>query len=543
MTKLLLKNGAKPDIHTDGKDTPLLASSKAESTEIVKALLDAGSDINWKRESNGTALYVACENQNTEMVKLLLSHGADPDIQQCGRYDHALQIACVNGDEEIVDLLLKSEAKTDLTGGYFDNALQAACVAGSISITRMLLSHGADATRIGGACGNAMIAAVDGQNKTIVDILLDCGVSINENRGRNTYPLLTALDRGAWDGQESLVEHLLIRGADPNLEIEDDREVQHTRWTRRTALQFAESTSLTAMLLDHGAQINTIVEGHTTALIDAIRWKSEGVVRILIDRGAIVNLSTGTFGSPLVTACAEGRLEIVKLLIGKAADLHVKNLVGHSALLATASSRKSRLDSFEYMIRQGFDPLQGDKRGCNCLHYAARAKKCDLIKWMLERGISVNVTDDNGWSSLHWAVASTDDSAEVVKLLLERGSDKSIRDKQGRTALDIAKILKRAEDIAMLANHAQTSNESSYHDEPLVQSGRGDWICDGCDIVSKIPISTPNKKLIGLKQGKYCKPKSRYRCGDCVDFDFCFRCILDKDVIHFQDHSFSIQSA
>ena len=543
LTKLLLKHGAKPDLHTDGEDTPLLAVSKAESTEIVKTLLDAGSDINLNGGMNGTALYVACKNQNTKMVKLLLTHGADPNIQQCGRYDHALQAACAKGYEEIVDLLLKRGAKIDLTGGYFDNALQAACVAGKISITRMLLSHGADATRIGGACGNAMIAAVDGRNKTIVDILLDWGISINDNRGKNTYPLLRALDVRAWDGQESFVEHLLIRGVDPNLEVEDDREAQHTRWTCRTALQFAESTSLTAMLLDHGAQINTIVGGYTTALIDAIRWKSDGVVRILIDRGAIVNLSTGIFGSPLVTACAKGRLEIVKLLVGKAADLHVKNLVGHSALLATASSRKSRLDLFEYMIRQGFDPLQGDKRGCNCLHYAARAKKCDHIKWMLEHGISVNVTDDNGWSSLHWAVASTDDSAQVVKLLLDRGCDKSIRDKQGRTAFDIAKIFKRTEDIAMLANHEQTNNESSYHDEPLVQSRGGDWMCDACGIVSLINISTPNEKLIGLKEGEYCKPKSRYRCGDCVDFDFCFRCILDKDVIHFQDHSFSIQSA
>ena len=510
MTELLLKNGAEPDVHTDGKKTPLLAASKAGSTEIVKALLDAGSDINLKREMTGTALYVACKEQNTAMVKLLLARGANPNIQQCGRYD---------------------------------NALQAACVAGNIPITRMLFSHGADATRIGGVCGNAMLAAVDGKNKVIVDLLLDLGVSINERGGNVTYPLLHALNLKAWDGQESFVQHLLVRGADPNLELEDDREAHHTRLTRRTALQFAKSTSLTAMLLDHGAQINTILGGYITALIDAILWKSEDVVRILIDRGADVNLSTESFGSPLVTACAKGKLEIVKLLIEKAADLHTTNLVGHSALLTTALSPESKLDLLDHLIRQGFDPLQGDKRGCNCLHYAARAQKSDHIKWMLEHGINVNVTDDNGWSSLHWAVASTNDSAEVVNLLLERGSDKSIRDKQGRTAFDIAKIFKRTEDIAMLANHVQTNDESSYHDEPLVQSRRGDWICDGCGIVSKIPISTPNKKLIGLKNGEYCKPESRYRCDDCFDFDFCFRCILDKDAIHFKDHSFSIQSA
>lgn len=545
MIELLLKHGAKPDLQADREDTPLLAASEAGSTDTDKILLGAGSDINWYRGKNDTALYVSCKYQNTKAVELLLAHGADPNIQQCGMFDHALQVACHKNDKEIVDLLLKSGAKTDLHGGYYGNALHAACVSGNVIITQLLLSYGADATRKGGLYlhDSAMLAAVDGKNEMIVDLLMDLGIPINETGGNATYPLLHALNLKAWDGQDSFVHHLLVRGADPNMEVEGDREVESTRLTRRTALQLAESTSLTAVLLDHGAQINTIVEGCITALIDAILWKSEDVVRILIDRGADVNLSTGSFGSPLVAACVQGRLEIVKLLIEKGADLHTKNLVGHSALLATASSRESKLDLFEHMIRQGLDPLQGDKRGSNCLHYAARAQKSDHIKWILEYGINVNVTDSNGWSSLHWAVASTDDSTELVKLLLERGGDKSIRDKQGRTAFDIAKKFKRTEDIAMLANSAQNNNESSFHEEPLVLSKRGDWMCDGCDIVSKILISTSNRKLIGLKEGQYCKPESRYRCDDCFDFDFCFRCILDKDVIHFKDHSFSIKPA
>ena len=539
--KLLLKYGAETDIHANGEDTPLLAALRAGARQVFEILLDAGSDVDRKGKAPGTALYIGCRSGDTEMVRLLLAHGADPNIQQCGRFDNALQAACVNENKEVVNLLLKHEAKTDLIGGYFDNALQAACVAGNVPITRMLLSHGADATRKGGICGNAMSAAVHGRSETIIDLLLDLGVSINENGSSVTYPLLHALKVKALDRQDSFVHHLLVRGADPNLE--EGGQVPHTRLTRRSALQFAESTSLTAMLLDHGAQINTIVGGYITALIDAILWKSEDVVRILIDRGADVNLSTGSFGSPLVTACVQGRLEIVKLLIEKGADLHTTNLVGHSALLATASSRESKLDLFEHMIRQGLDPLQGDKRGSNCLHYAARARKSGHIKWILEYGINVNMTDSNGWSSLHWAVASTDDSAEVVKLLLEHGNDKSIRDKQGRTAFDIAKKFKRTEDITMLANPAQNNNESSYQEETLVQYRRGDWICDGCGIVSKILISTSNTNLIGLKEGQYCKPESRYRCDDCFDFDFCFRCILDKDVIHFKDHSFSIKPA
>ena len=491
--KLLLKYGAEKDIHVNGEDTPLRAAIWAGAGQICEILLDAGSDANRKGKTPATALYMACRSQDTKMVTLLLAHGADPNIQQCGRYDHALQAACRNGCEEIVDLLLKSGAKTDLTGGYFDNALQAACVVGNIPITRMLLSHGADATRIGGVCGNAMLAAVHGKNETIVDILLDCGVSINENRGTNTYPLLRALDLKAWDGQESFVQHLLIRGADPNLELDGGRALQQGYFLHRTPLQYAVSTSLktTSMLLDHGAQIDAVVGGHTTALIVAALWTTTSVVRLLLDRSADINLSTWLFGSPLVATCRPGRLDIAKVLVDAGTDLHTTNLVGHSALLMTVLSRKSQLELFIYLISKGADPFQEDKRGCNGLHYAARAKKMDFIKRMLEYGLNVNAIDHNGWSSLHWAISSTEGSVDVVKLLLGSGCDISIKDKQGRTAVDLAKTFTRKEETAILAGTTEAHTPSCNHQESRVLSSR-DRICDGCDIVSKPPIRTPD---------------------------------------------------
>ena len=486
VVKLLLKYGAETDIQLNGEDTPLLAALWAGAAQVFEILLDAGSDVNQKGKAPGTALYMGCRSQDAKMVRLLLAHGADPNIQQCGRYDHALQAACANGHEENVDLLLKHGAKTDLTGGYFDSALQAACVAGNVTITRMLLSHGADATRIGGVCGNAMIAAVHGKNETIVDILLDCGVSINENRGNNTYPLLRALDLKAWDGQESFIQHLLVRGADPNVELDAGREMQQGYFMHRTPLQYAVSTSLktTSMLLDHGAQINNVVGGYNTALIVAASWATESVVRLLVSRGADINLSTWSFGSPLVATCRPGRLDIARVLVDAGINLHTTSLVGHSALLMTVLSRVSQLELFEYLIHKGADPFQEDKRGCNGLHYAARAKKRDFIERILEHGLDINATDHNGWSSLHWALASTVGSVDIVKLLLKNGCDKTIKDKQGRTALDLAKKFTRNEETAILDGSTEAHTASYHHVEARVVSA-GDRICDGCVVVSK----------------------------------------------------------
>lgn len=400
MVKLLLKNGAATDLCPDNEDTPLLVAAKIGNIEIAQILLDAGSDVNRQGSTRATPLYVACGNRDKTVVQLLLAHGANPNIQQCGTYDHALQRACRNAEEEIVSLLLESGAKTDLCGGYFGNALQAACASESKLITQMLLFHGAD-----------------------------------------------------------------------------------------------------------------------------------------------INLGDWNFGSPLVTACGAGDLEIAKYLVEAGADAHATDLIGHSALLMTIISQVARLDAFDYLIGLGLDPSLGDKRGCNGLHYAARARKGDLIKRMLESQVNVNATDSNGWSPLHWAAASTEYSAEIIRSLLQSGCDKTMRDKQDRTALDLATLFQRTEEIAILDDMAQAYTKPFEDEKPGVLP-TDDRVCDGCGIVSRphlAPLTVTELK--GFKKQRHCKPESWHRCTNCLDYDFCFRCVLDKDTIHFKDHVFPSEPA
>src|SRR5262249_20316769 len=60
----------------------------------------------------------------------------------------------------------------------------------------------------------------------------------------------------------------------------------------------------------------------------------------------------------------------------------------------------------------------------------------DTIKLLADRGLDINAFNANGATALHNAVSQGADS--VVRFLAERGAELDMRDKQGRTPLDIA---------------------------------------------------------------------------------------------------------
>jgi len=82
----------------------LITAAKEGEVQTVKALLDAGIDINAKGNAGMTALMHASRNNHIDCVKVLISAGADVRMKnELGRT--ALKIAEGNGYNEIVKLL------------------------------------------------------------------------------------------------------------------------------------------------------------------------------------------------------------------------------------------------------------------------------------------------------------------------------------------------------------------------------------------------------------------------------------------------------
>ena len=482
MVVVLLEHGAKADNYGGTYDSPLQIASSYGDFAIVQILLNVSIDVNRKGGKHGTALVAACSCGSTSVVKLLLESDADPNIQECGEYDNALQTACEVDNAGIALLLLEHGADPNLHGGWYGSALHTAFSNGNQSIITALLTRGADIRYRGGRYCSVLHAAVASENEAAVKIALQHGLSANEKGGRFTYPLLraTAIDTCP----DSIVRLLLDNGADPNLEREGDDDSDQIF---RTALQHTSSVSKASLLVDAGAKLDTVSGWLGTALHAVIYNKGDQaspIIKFLIDCGADVNKISDIAGSPLCCAIRQSDFDIVRLLIGAGADLHSVDNVGHSALHMTICESQPGIELFDYCVDLGADPLLLDRRGCNGLHYAARANDLLVLRKIVERKPDINVTDDYGWTPLHWAAASTAISTSIIKALLDEGCNKDMKDKAGRTALDLATKLENGQSVAILTAdgvHIDASLESGL----VIVQDQLYRFCDGCLIVSK----------------------------------------------------------
>jgi ankyrin repeat protein len=173
--RLLLAAGADPNELNQRDETALhWAVWRGRSAAIVAELLDAGSDINARRNDGRTAYALAVQSGQTETATLLESHGANTDLSAFDRflgacaaadppdlsrlladsaeiplpvqYQRLLPEFAASHRTQAVRALLAAGVAVDTPGDYGGTALHWACWKGYADLVKMLLDHGAPLT-------------------------------------------------------------------------------------------------------------------------------------------------------------------------------------------------------------------------------------------------------------------------------------------------------------------------------------------------------------------------------------------------------------
>ena len=79
IARLLIEEGADPNLRTNSNFTALHYAAEKGSTELVELLIKAGADVNALNDAQRSPLHIAAYEGNAEIVELLINHGADKE--------------------------------------------------------------------------------------------------------------------------------------------------------------------------------------------------------------------------------------------------------------------------------------------------------------------------------------------------------------------------------------------------------------------------------------------------------------------------------
>ncbi len=223
------------------------------------------------------------------------------------------------------------------------------------------------------------------------------------------------------------------------------------------AIRLGDAEAIGAFF-DAGINPNAKTPLGETSLTFAVKNYDEKTVKALLLK-ADVNLRDDLGQSALYLALTRKKDDVVKLLLDRGADVNVPGATSTTKnqsplLVAVANGRKDFIQTF---LEKGADPNIADSEGAVPLTEACveNDPNIETIKLLLEKGANVNHQEINGATALFY-VASNDRSTSetriaIAKLLLEKGADKNIKAKNGKSPLDAAREMKNADIIGLLA--------------------------------------------------------------------------------------------
>lgn len=169
--------------------------------------------------------------------------------------------------------------------------------------------------------------------------------------------------------------------------------------------QMVQVNDAAALLHLLGNDVNQAIweEEGFTALYFAASGGHYDIVKALLTNKANTEKTPPGNTSPLIVAAHEGYTEVVTLLLAHGAHVNYQadQIGGWSPLLCASAKNKG-----------------------------------EVVEILLTHGAQINQVEKGGYTPL--MVAANNGHGEVVKILLAHGADKTIKNNDGKTALDLA---------------------------------------------------------------------------------------------------------
>ncbi|MDX6189504.1 ankyrin repeat domain-containing protein [Flavobacterium sp. Fl-318] len=261
----------------------------------------------------------------------------------------------------------------------------------------------------------------------------------------------------AYKGNTELVQHLIAKGSDINLEdshgttpiafaasagvnnpttydaffkagIDPKKKYSEGATLLLLAIPGDKDLTITDYLVSKGLSLKEVDSHGNTAFDYAARSGNVDLLKKLAAKGVKYT------DNALITAAQGMRrsansIEVFKYLVD---DLKLKPTATASngqTVLHIIAYKEKQAEIVKYFIDKGVDANKADKEGNTALIIAAAGKDVELIQTLLPKVKNINAVNTKGESALTAAVKGS--STEVISLLLSKGADINVKDTAG----------------------------------------------------------------------------------------------------------------
>jgi ankyrin repeat protein len=435
-----------------GADTAgLIDAIKSGNTASVRALLKTRLNVNTPELDGMTALHWAVRGNDVETVRLLIRAGAN--AKASSRYGVTpLSLAALNGNATIAEILIKAGADPNAVSPEGETVVMTAARAGGAEVVKVLAANGANVNAQEKWQGQtALMWAAAENHPAAVKALVERGADMNihskewqfpEYRYQTNGMAVFQLPHGGWTALMYAARQNAQEAAAALADVKADLNAADPDGT--TALHLAVINvhyDLANVLLEKGADPNAADHSGMTALYAAVDMRAPANMLTRPEPKLLDRMDATDLAKALLAHGADPNARLKKPIIGRHQNLVGDASLGEGTTALMRAAKGGDLPVLRLLLAGGADATitQKDRTTSAMIASAGGAKEPDAleaVKLLAERGVDIDAFNANGQTVLHNAAARGYDS--IVKYVAEKDGKLDRRDRQRRTALDIA---------------------------------------------------------------------------------------------------------
>ncbi|XP_029306564.1 inversin isoform X2 [Cottoperca gobio] len=445
--EILLKAGASVNKTDHSQRTALHLAAQKGNLRFLKLLLSRRANWLQKDLEEMTPLHLATRHPSPKALALLLKHIGPGEVDtQDKNKQTALHWSAFYNRPEHVRLLIKHDSNIGIPDSEGKIPLHWAAHSQEPSATqtvRCILEAAPTESLLNWQDYEGRtplhFAVADG-NEAVVEVLTSyggCNVTAYDNLfrtplhwaallgharivhlllERNTSGTIPSDSQGAtplhYGAQSNNAETVGVFLSHPSVKDEPDLE-------GRTAFMWAagkgsDDVIRTMLALTPHIDINMADKYGGTALHAASLSGHVSTVKLLLERGAMVDSLDVMKHAPLFRACEMGHRDVILTLIKGSASVDLVDVDGHTALHWAALGGNAEV--CQILMENGISPNVQDQAGRTPLQCAAYGGYITCMAVLMENNADPNIQDKEGRTALHWSC--NNGYLDAVKLLL-----------------------------------------------------------------------------------------------------------------------------